>query len=289
MSMKKIKIISDSTCDLSEDLKERYDIGIIPLNVILGEDTYRDGVDVMPDDIYAWAERNQDTPKTAAPSIEDTEQIFEQYLEDYDDIICFSISSGMSSSNSIMNMAAEETGAKDRIHVIDSANLSTGIGLLVLEAAQMASDGADADTIVDHIGKIKPLIRSSFIIDTLTYLHRGGRCSGLTAYVGGKLKLHPKISVTDGEMTVGKKYRGNIDNATLNYVYDLETELKNADPKRIFITHSGCSEQLEKKVYEYVRDLGCFDEILITRAGSVVSCHCGPGTLGLLYIAKEKE
>ena len=190
-----VKIISDSTCDLTKELLEKYNISILPLNVLLGEDEFLDGVNIAPDDIYKWADANKTTPKTSAPSIENTMELFRPYVENGDEIICFSISKEMSTTCNVMRLAAEELEASDKVFVIDSANLSTGVGHLVIEAAVMASEGMAAKDIAAKIEELKPLVRASFVVDTLTYLHRGGRCSAVAALAGSVLKLHPKIVV----------------------------------------------------------------------------------------------
>ena len=190
----------------------------------------------------------------------------------------------MSAHYKVMCLAAEDLDAEDKIHVIDSANLSTGIGLLVIEAAIMAQDGKSADEIVARIEELKPLVRASFVVDTLTYLHRGGRCSSVAALAGGMLKLHPRIAVEDGAMDAKKKYRGKINSVIMSYVKDMEEDLKTAKKDRVFITHSGCEQSILDEVHSYLESLNVFDEILVTRAGSVISSHCGPGTLGVLFI-----
>lgn len=281
-----IKIISDSTCDLTKDLLEEYDISILPLHVILGEKDLLDGVTITPDEIYEWADANKTTPKTSAPSIEDAIELIKPYVDNGDEIIYFSISKEMSTSINVINLAADELEATDRIHVIDSANLSTGVGLLVLEAATMAREGMNANDIVAKIEELKPLVRASFVVDTLTYLHRGGRCSSVAALAGGVLKLHPKIVVEDGKMSATKKYRGKMDSVILSYAKEMEEDLKNAKTDRVFITHSGCDEAIIQSVYSYLEELNVFKEIIITRAGSVISSHCGYGTLGVLFISK---
>ena len=281
-----VKIISDSTCDLSRELLERDDVDIVPLHVLMGDSEYEDGVDIMPDEIYAWSDANKTTPKTSAASLERVIEIFKPYIDNGQEIVSFSISEDMSTSANVMRLAARELNAEERIKVINSANLSTGIGLQVIEAALMAKDGKTAEEIERRIEEIKPRIRTSFVVDTLTYLYRGGRCSGLAAMAGGVLKLHPRISVADGKMSPGKKYRGNISKAVMDYVKDMEESLKNAEPSRAFITHSGCDRQLLDTVRSYLEGLGVFEEILETRAGGVISSHCGPGTLGVLFIEK---
>lgn len=282
-----VKVIADSTCDLSEELIEKYGITIIPLYIVLGEKEYRDKVEIMPADIYKWSDENKTTPKTAALSIDDAVKAMMPILEQGDDIVIFSISKDMSSTNNVFRLATEELEAEDRISVIDSANLSTGIGLMVIEAAIMAQAGKSKDEITAVIEGLKPRVRASFVVDTLEYLHRGGRCSGLAALAGGMLKLHPKIVVKDGAMGADKKYRGKIDAVILKYAKEMEADLLTAKKDRVFITHSGCDDEVVASVKEYLESLGYFDEILTTVAGGVVSSHCGPGTLGVLYIAGE--
>lgn len=282
-----VKVISDSTSDLSKELLERYDVSVLPLHVLLGEADYLDGKNITPDEIFAWSDREKTTPKTSAPSVEEAVGLMRPYLENGQEIVCFSISESMSASGNVMRLAAQELEAQDRVYVIDSANLSTGIGLLVIEAAQMAKDGKSASQIAARIEEYKPRVRASFVVDTLVYLHRGGRCSGLAAMAGSVLKLHPRIAVADGKMDAGKKYRGNLAHVIMAYVKDMEEDLKKAKPDRVFITHSGCDRQIVQEVYDYLKNLGVFTEILETRAGGVVSSHCGPGTLGVLFIAGE--
>lgn len=282
-----IKILSDSTCDLSKELLEKYDISILPLHVLLGEEDYADGVTITPDEIYAWSDSNKTTPKTSAPSIADVIDFFKKWIAENDEIICFSISQQMSATCNVMKMAAEELEMEDRIFVVDSANLSTGVGLLVLKAADMAQEGKTAKEIVACVEQLRPYVRASFVVDTLTYLHRGGRCSGLAALAGGALKLHPKIVVENGAMCPTKKYRGKMSAVIMNYVKDMEEQMKNAHSERVFITHSGCDREAVAEVEDYLKSLGIFEEILETRAGGVISSHCGPGTLGVLFIEKE--
>ena len=279
-----VKIIADSTCDLSKDLLEKYDISVLPLHIVLGDKEYKDGLEISPDEIYEWSNTNKEAPKTSAAAISDTIDIYSKYLKSYDEIICFSISGQMSTTVNVMRMAAEELDAEDKIHIIDSENLSTGGGLLVIEAAIMAKEGKSGIEIIESINELKPFVRASFIVDTLTFLHRGGRCSGVAALAGGALKLHPKIVVENGGMKPDKKYRGKMNSAILSYVKDLEPQIKNAKNDRVFITHSGCEEEIIQSVRQYLSELGHFEEILITRAGGVISSHCGPGTLGVLFI-----
>lgn len=279
-----VKIISDSTCGLSPELIAKYDIDILPLHILLGEDEYEDGKNITPEQIYSWSDENKTTPKTSAPALTDAIELFKPYIDEGREIVCFSISSSMSTSGNVMRIAAEELEAEDCITVIDSANLSTGIGLLVIEAAIMAQNNHTVEEIVSAIEALKPNVRASFVVDTLTYLYRGGRCNAVSAMAGGVLKLHPKIVVENGAMNASKKYRGKINSAIMTYVKDMEDDLKAARPDRVFITHSGCDRTIVEEVHSYLENLGVFSEILETRAGGVISSHCGPGTLGVLFI-----
>lgn len=282
-----VKIISDSTCDLSKELLEKYDVQILPLHVILGDQDFEDGRSITPDEIYRWSDEHKQTPKTAAVSVEEAEKVFAPHLAEGSEIVCFAISESMSSTANAMRLAAQKQNAEDRVTIVDSANLSTGVGLLVIEAARMAKAGMSARQITEIIDQLKPRVRASFVVDTLTYLHRGGRCSGVAAIVGSTLKLHPRISVENGKMAPGKKYRGRMSRAIMDYVQDMEADLKNAKSDRVFITHSGCTQADIDAVRTYLESLNRFEEILITRAGSVISSHCGPGTLGVLFISEK--
>lgn len=281
-----IRIISDSTCDLSKELIEKYNVYIVPLHIVLGDDEFLDGVNITPDDIYAWSDANNATPKTSAVSIEEAAEAIKQFTDQGDQVVIFTIASGMSTTNNVFRLAVSELEVEEQVRIIDSANLSTGVGLQVIEAALLAREGKGLDEIVSAITTITPKVRASFVVDTLTYLHRGGRCSGLAALAGGMLKLHPKIVVKNGVMGPDKKYRGKMNSVILSYAKEMEEELRNARKDRVFITHSGCSQESIDSVKEYLESLGIFEEILVTRAGGVVSSHCGPGTLGVLFIAE---
>ena len=278
-----VKILADSTCDLSPSLISRYKIGIIPLYVHLGEKEYKDGVNITPSDLYKWSDEHNETPRTSAPGIEDIESFLDK--DSTDEYVIFTISSSMSSSYNNCILAAEDLEMTDRVHVIDSANLSTGIGLQVIKAAELAAAGMTASEIAAEIEKIKGKVRASFVVDTLTYLYRGGRCSGVSAFLGSALRLHPRIEVIDGAMHPEKKYRGKNTRFIMDYVRDMENDLKSAVRDRVFITHSGCDREIVEDVRAYLEGLGRFDEILETTAGAVISSHCGPGTLGVLFIA----
>ena len=283
--MSKVRIIADSTCDLSKELVDKYGVTVIPLCVVMGDKSYYDGVEVSPDEIYAWADANKTTPKTAALSFDKTLEIIKPFMDAKEDIIFFGISGQMSTTCNIARLIAEQE-EYDRLFVIDSQNLSTGIGLQLIKACKMAEAGVDAETIVKEIESARGRVRASFIVDTLTYLSRGGRCTAVTALLASALKLHPMIVVKDGAMGVGKKFRGKMPVALTSYVNELKPALLNAEPERVFITHSGCDDATVDMVKAMLTELNYFDEILITRAGGVISSHCGPGTLGVLFYEK---
>ena len=283
--MGKIRITADSTCDLSESLLQKYEISILPLNIVLDMKSYSDGEEISPDEIYAWSEKMHKTPKTAAVAYDRALEMASAFQENGDEMIFFGISESMSTTCNVMRMVKEELNYTG-MYVIDSQNLSTGIGLQVLRAAELAAQGLAAHEIVTQIEQERGRVRASFVVERLDYLAMGGRCSSVVALFGGKLKLKPRIEVTDGKMEAGKKYRGNQDKVILKYVQDMEMQLRQADPHRIFITHSGCEEAVIRSVEEYLKGLHHFEEILITRAGGVISSHCGPGTLGVLFYEK---
>lgn len=285
MENRTVRIFADSTCDLTEDLIQKYGITILPLCIVLDDKSYYDRTQITPDEIFAWAEANKRTPKTAAITFEYAEKMLRPCMEADEDVIFFGISEEMSTTCNVMRLAAKEYD-KGRVFVIDSQSLSTGIGLQVLRAAEMARQGKRAEDIVTEIETARSKVKASFVVDTLTYLARGGRCSGATALVANTLKLHPCINVIDGRMEVGKKYRGSMNKALLHYVREKEEELKKADGTQVFITHSGVASEIVEQIRDYLASLGPFHEILETTAGGVISSHCGPGTLGVLYYAE---
>ena len=284
--MKKVSIITDSTSDLSKELLAQYDITVFPLHIHLGEKEYADGIDITPEEIYQWSEENKETPKTSALSLYDAKEYIKNALSKSEEVICFCISESMSSCCSVMHMAKMELEVEDKVFVVDSKNLSTGIGLQILEAAKLAKAGLGAAEIVEKIEEMQPKVRSSFVVDSLTFLHRGGRCSGVAALAGNTLKLHPCIFVLDGKMQAGKKYRGKMDKVLLNYVEDIKPELAAAKKDHVFITHSGCDVELIETIKKELEALNYFENIHVTQAGGVIASHCGPGTMGVLYVAE---
>lgn len=279
-----IAITSDSTCDLSPELKERYNVGILPLGVTLDNKTYLDGVDITPDDIYEYHKKTGVLPKTTAANLGDCIDFFKKYADEGKAVIHFTISSEMSSTYNNARMAAEEF---ENIFVIDTKNLSTGGGLLVVAAAEMAAKGMAPEAIVEEIQGLVPCVDASFIIDNLEYLHKGGRCSAVAMLGANLLKLKPCIEVKNGSMGVGKKYRGKFLDVLKTYTEERLGDGSGINLDRVFVTHAGCDEEIVEAVVAEVKKLGKFKEVFITRAGCTISSHCGKDTLGVLFIRKE--
>ena len=283
--MDTVKIIADSTCDLSDELLERYDISIIPLNIVLDMVSYCDKEEITVEELFKWAEENRKIPKTAAPSIEKAISVIKPYVDAGRDIIFIGISEDMSMTCNVIRLIREELDYSI-IFVINSMSLSTGIGLQILRAARLAQEGKTANEIIAEIESTRSKVRASFVVDTMEYLAMGGRCSSVAALLASTLKIKPMIEVAHGKMGVAKKYRGNIDKVIIKYVQDLSEKLKNAEPEIVFITHSPCNADIVEKVREYLQNMNYFTEIAETNAGGTISCHCGPGTLGVLFYEK---
>ena len=277
-----IKISADSTCDLSPDLIARYDIGISPLYIVRDGESLVDGVDITPDEIYAHVEAGGSMCSTAAVSVYDYVEFFRKELESADAVVHFHISGDMSACYQNACIAAEEVG---NVYPVDARNLSTGIGLLVLEAAELARKGElTAQEIQQRMNQRRELLDVSFVVEQLGYLRKGGRCSSVAALGANMLSLRPCIQVKDGKMGVGKKYRGAYQKCLLQYVKERLEGRDDINPHRIFITESGGFTPEEvAEVEAAVRGYQPFEEVLHTRAGCTVSSHCGPRTLGILY------
>ena len=276
-----ISITSDSTCDLSSELKERYNIGILPLGVTLGDKNYLDGVDITPDDIYEHHAKTGELPKTSAANMSDCIDFFQKFVDEGKAVIHFTISSEMSSTYNNSRMAAEEF---DNVYVIDSKNLSTGGGLLVVAAAEMAAKGMEPATIAEEVRKLVDCVDASFVIDSLEYLHKGGRCSAVAMLGANLLKLKPCIEVKNGSMGVGKKYRGKFLDVLKTYAAERIGDGSGIDLDRVFVTHAGCDKEIVDTVVAEVKKLAPFKEVFVTRAGCTISSHCGRNTLGVLFI-----
>lgn len=281
---KQIIISSDSTCDLSKELVDRYQIHIQPMGISLGDQIYRDGVDITPDMIYAHHEKTGQLPKTSAINVVEDLEYFEELTKDGSAVIHFTISSSMSSTYNNACVAAQEF---ENVYVVDARNLSTGSGLLVLAAAEMVQEGLEAQQIVEKLNDLADRVDASFVVDNLEYLVKGGRCSTLAALGANLLQLKPCISVKNGAMGVGKKYRGKFEKVLLTYVADRLADAEDICLDRVFVTHAGCDPKVVESVAEAVKNTLPFREILVTRAGCTVSSHCGANTLGVLFIRKK--
>ena len=276
-----ICITSDSTCDLGHLVQER-DIKILPLQVNLGADSYFDGVDITPADIFAFVAETRRLPKTAAPSIGDYEEFFTEHLKNYDEIIHFNISAKSSGSHNMAKQAAAEFGGK--VHVVDSMALSSGQGLLVMKACDMRDEGKTAKEIVEAAEEIRTHINTSFVPDSLDYLHKGGRVSGMVKLAAAAFRIHPMIMMDEGQLVPGKKYKGKMTVLIKQYIEDLKEKYPSYDKTRCFITHSSAEQDLVDAAKAKVAELFDFDEVIETVAGSIITSHCGKGTLGVLFI-----
>ena len=276
-----IKITSDSTCDLSPALLEQYGITLLPLYVTMGERTCRDGVDAQPADLFAYVERTGSLPTTAAVNVADYYDCFQRLSGQYDAVIHVTISSEFSSCYQNACVAAADF---DNVYVVDSRNLSTGHGLVVLEGALAARRGDRAEDIVSYLNELTGRVEASFVVDKLDYLVKGGRCSSAAALGANLLKLKPCIEVVDGKMKVGKKYRGSYEKVLLQYVRDRLEGRDDLELERIFLTYTPCRPGTVEAVHQEIGKYARFGQILETTAGCTISSHCGPNTLGILFI-----
>ena len=279
----KIKIISDSTCDLNQDLLNRYDISLVPLSVIMDGKDYKDGVTITPAEIFAHVAAGGDLCSTSAVSIGEYVEVFEKYSAEYDGIIHINIGSGFSTCYQSACLAAEDF---PNVRVIDSRNLSTGQGLVVLKACELAADCTNLDELADQLRSFTDKVETSFLVDKLDYLVKGGRCSSAAALGANLLNLKPCIEVKDGKMTVVKKYRGNYVKCLSSYVRERLADREDIDRTHLFITQTQVSEDCYQGVLDAVTAHGGFRNVYETVAGSTVSCHCGPGTLGVIFVRK---
>lgn len=284
--MAKVKIVADSTCDLSDDLVKAFDISILPLYVNIGGRDYRDRMEIDQDKLFELVSEYKVLPKTASISYLDFEEHLAPWYEKGYDVIFICISSELSAT--YQNACTYVSGKGwDRAYVVDSRNLSTGVGHVVLKAAELAQTGMSGAEVVEALKTFIPRVNSSFVIDTMEYLHKGGRCSTVQAVAGSVLKLHPQIDVVDGKMTVADKIKGKrrrcLDTYYRNKVTPLLTRI---DPHRIFVTHTASDGDAEYLAERLKADKN-FENVHITRAGSVISSHCGPGTIGILFITND--
>ena len=281
---KKVIISSDSTTDLSPELIERYNVRIKPLEVVMGDKSYIDGVEATPDDLYEYAERTGTLAKTSATGIGEHIEFFESLTKDGSELIYLTISSNMSANNNNARLAAEEVPG---VYVVDTKNLSTGGGLLVIAAAELAAKGLPAAEIAEKVSALANFVDASFVVDDLKYLAKGGRCSAVAALGANLLKLKPCIVVKDGSMGVEKKYRGNFASVLKTYIDERLADADSIDTSRVFVTHAGVDKEVLDACVEQVKKALPWGEVFATRAGCTISAHCGRNTLGVLFVHKN--
>lgn len=281
--MSNVKISADTVCDLSEELKQRYDIDTVPLYVTKGDKTLRDGIEISQKEVFAHYRTTGKLCSTSAVNVADFAEFFEKQLKEHDELIMITISSEFSSCYQNACIAAEEF---DNVYVVDSRNLSTGEGLVAVSAAKLAAQGLSAKEIVEKLqSDIIPKVDASFFVANVEYLHKGGRCSSIAALGANLLKLRPCIDVIEGKMKVTKKYRGNMEKCLKEYVRDRLSQVEAYDDELIFVTHTTAPETAALAVQE-IKSNGSFKEVAVTDAGCTVACHCGEDTLGILFIRK---
>lgn len=276
-----IKITATSTCDLPPELLERYQITMVPLYVSFGGNTYKDGLEAAPEDIFRCVEGGGQLPTTAAVNIADYQALFAELSPKYDSVLHITIGSEFSCCYQNALVAAEEYS---NVYVVDSRNLTVGQGILALEAAAAAERGDSIEDILSMLNGMLDRVDTTFVVDKLDYLAKGGRCSSVVALGANLLRLKPCIVLADGKMTVGKKYRGAFEKVLPDYVRD-QLEGKNVDLDRIFVVHTRCDPAIPAAVCGIVREFG-FREVTTAVAGCTISCHCGPNTLGIIFLRK---
>ena len=279
----KIKILSDSTCDLSRELLEKHNITVVPLTVIKNDQEFKDAVTITPDVIFEHVANGGSLCTTSANSVGEYQEWFEKFAGDYDGVIHINIGSGFSSCYQNACLAA---GEFSNVRVVDSMNLSTGQGLVVLEAARLAQEATDLDELANALREYTTRVEASFLLSRLEYMVKGGRCSSVAALGANLLNLKPCIEVKNGKMSVVKKYRGNFEKALPMYVKDRLADREDLTGDILFVTKTPVSEESYAAVMEAVKQYGKFDTVYETNAGCTISCHCGPGTLGVLFVRK---
>lgn len=286
------KIFTDTTCDLSPSHRDRLDITALPLHVFLGDTDYLDGVDVTPQQLFDYANEFKQLPKTAAVGVMDFYNAFKNALDNgYDELVYTGLSSEISSTYQNACLASKALVEKgydaQRFHIVDSRQLSSGTAHLLLRGADILAKGGSASDVEADMRRTLPLLSTHFVVDTLQYLHMGGRCSSIAYLAGTMLKIHPQINMVNGSMSVGEKFRGKLERCIEQYKQSVVIDVLNqCDSSRIFVTHTLPPDQGEMYANS-IRSLGYFDEVLVETAGATISSHCGPGTIGFLTIGKS--
>ncbi len=280
---RKVKIVADSTCDLNQELLDRYQIEVIPLNVNLGDESFFDGVDIHTPDLFAYYKKTGKLPTTSAPTPAYYEDFYQKWTQEGWEVVHFSISSELTVTPNIAKMAAEKF---DNIFPIDSRNVSNGMGILAIKAAELRDEGLSGQEIRERILGMTGKVRTAFIISTLLYMYKGGRCTGVQALGANLLNLKPCIEVENGKMGVTKKYRGKLETVLRQMAEDKLKGAENLDLSRLMVIHYDAGEKAVAAITEKIRECQNFEEIDLNVCGCSVSVHCGPGTLGIIYMVK---
>lgn len=277
-----IKVTSDSTSDLSNELCDTYNVSLVPLHILVDDVDYKDGVDINADDIFRFVGEEGKSCKTAAVNVYEYETFFEPFAKQYDAVIHINLGSGFSSCHQNARIAA---ASFDNVYVIDSENLSAGSGILAIEAVKLAQQGFSVEDIIEQLEMLKKNVDCSFVIDKLDYLRKGGRCSSIEALGATLLKIKPSIEVLDGAMKVGKKYRGKFERSVGSYIHDRLTLTPNIDYRKVFLVSSKVSDEEIADIKAQLVEAN-FEEVYVSSAGCTISSHCGPHTLGIIYLKK---
>ena len=277
----KIGICADSTCDIPQDLIKKYDIRLMPITIALGEDIRHDGIDVLPQDVFEYVEKTGNLPKTSAMNSVEYSEFFGKLRQEFDAVIHFALSFGISSTGNNARLASMEY---ENVYVVDTKSLTSGSGLLILSCVDKIAEGKDVEQIVKELDEEADKLQASFVIDTLKYLHKGGRCSSIALLGANLLKIKPRISVIDGKMQMTKKYRGKLNDVFMQYTDEILEEVK-PNKKRVCLTYSSPVEPARTKILEKLKEYG-FEEILETSACATICTHCGRDTMGIIYMAE---
>ena len=283
----KVVITSDITCDLNWDLEQRYGVTCMPLHIVIGGKSYEDWVNITPEELYEIFYKTKELPHTTAGSVGEYVDFFKQFIDKDCDVVHLSLGSKLSVTHQSSVLAANEFPG--RVYSIDTNNLSTGSGLLVIKACELRDQGLSAKEIYDKVNAMTGKSHASFVLDRLDFMHAGGRCSAVAVLGANLLSLKPSIEVHNddgGSMGVGKKYRGKYDKVLLQYMEDTINKYDNIDTDRVFVTHAGANKEYVDAVVEAVKAKNIFKEVHITRASCTISSHCGPNTLGVLFMTK---
>ena len=283
----KVIITADITCDLNKPLEERYDVKVMPLHIVIGGQSYEDWVNITPEELYERFYETKELPHTTAVSVGEYIEFFKPFVDEGCDVVHFSLGSKLSVTHQSSKLAAAEFPG--RVFSVDTNNLSSGSGLLVIKAAELRDAGMPAKEIYDAVNTMIQKSHASFVVERLDFLHAGGRCSMIAMLGANALGLRPSIEVQNdngGAMVVGKKYRGKYDKVLIQYMEDTIKKYDSIDTDRVFITHSGADQEYIDAVYKELKAKNIFKEIFITRASCTISSHCGPNTLGVLFMTK---